>query len=186
MVVPAPGLVFCLLVVTPHATALQSAATPLCHRHSANARALVAQCHRRAFAPFMAEQEELELEDDLFAIVGVSPEAAPDEIRRAFHKQARRLHPDCNPGPEASQEFRRLVTAFETVSNPQKRSTWEKMRATQARRPRSQAVRRRRPSESASSTASSMPFTDPFRAAPIAEDPCITVPGGSLRTWSWS
>ncbi|KAL3921285.1 MAG: hypothetical protein SGPRY_004958 [Prymnesium sp.] len=82
------------------------------------------------------ERGDWALDDDLFAIVGTSPEAAPAEVKRAFHRQARLLHPDCNPGPDSAQQFRRLVAAFNTLSDPRKRGRWLKMRAIKSQRAR--------------------------------------------------
>ena len=61
--------------------------------------------------------EDLDLGSDLFAIVGVSQDATPADIKKAFHRKARRVHPDSNPEPEAAREFRRLVAAYETLSD---------------------------------------------------------------------
>ena len=117
---PRPGRLLCSLIVT--ASLLRAAAlrTPA-HR-------VVAASHRpaqRRRGSVVMTQEELALGTDLFAIVGVSPDSAPADIKKAFHRKARRLHPDCNPEPDAAIEFRRLVAAFETLSDPQKRRDWE-------------------------------------------------------------
>ena len=82
---------------------------------------------------------DLDLGTDLFAIVGVSQDAAPADIKKAFHRKARRLHPDYNPEPEAAKEFRRLVAAFETLSDPQKLREWELMKTPAGRAARRHA-----------------------------------------------
>lgn len=129
---------------------------------------------------WLAQQEELDIQDDLFAIVGVAPNAQPAEIKRAFKEQARRLHPDSNPDdPESAKEFRRLVAAFETLSDPQRRHKWEQMRSMKA----PFFGGSRRPSRNPPN--GNVAPTRPTRAAPAA-DQSIVVPGGSLRTWSYT
>ena len=90
--------------------------------------------HRRRGAAVVMMQEELAIGTDLFAIVGVSPDAAPADIKKAFHRKARKLHPDMNPEPDAAVEFRRLVAAFETLSDPEKRREWDLMQSGQGGR----------------------------------------------------
>ena len=83
--------------------------------------------------------EDLDLGSDLFAIVGVSQDATPADIKKAFHRKARRVHPDSNPEPEAAREFRRLVAAYETLSDPQKLREWELMKTPAGRAARRHA-----------------------------------------------
>ena len=85
--------------------------------------------------------EDLDLGSDLFAIVGVSQDATPADIKKAFHRKARRVHPDSNPEPEAAREFRRLVAAYETLSDPQKLREWELMKTPAGRAARRHARR---------------------------------------------
>ncbi len=55
---------------------------------------------------------------DLYAVLGVPPDAADDDIRRAYRNAARRFHPDVNPNPGAATQFRDMTTAYETLSDP--------------------------------------------------------------------
>ncbi len=50
-----------------------------------------------------------------FQILGVAPSATPDEVRRAFRQRAFALHPDRNPSPTASDDFRTLRAAYDAV-----------------------------------------------------------------------
>ena len=70
----------------------------------------------------IASSSELLPSECPFAVLGVSTQASPDDIRRAFRAQARRLHPDVNSAPDAARQFRRAVVAFEILSDPRRRA----------------------------------------------------------------
>lgn len=63
--------------------------------------------------------------NDYYATIGVSREASAEEIKRAYRKQARRLHPDVNPSEEAAEQFKALSQAYEVLSDPQKRQQYD-------------------------------------------------------------
>ena len=64
---------------------------------------------------------------DLYEILGVRRNASSAEIRRAYQKRARALHPHLNPGdPAAVERFRGVSRAFEILSDPQRRAEYDR------------------------------------------------------------
>lgn len=62
--------------------------------------------------------------NDYYEILGVSRDATADEIRKAYRRKARLLHPDY-AGPESEEAFKDLSVAYETLSDPQKRQLYD-------------------------------------------------------------
>jgi molecular chaperone DnaJ len=58
---------------------------------------------------------------DYYGILGVGRDAGPDEIKRAYRRLARELHPDVNPDAAAQERFAEVGAAYEVLSDPEKR-----------------------------------------------------------------
>lgn len=59
--------------------------------------------------------------DDPYKVLGVSPNASDDEIKRAYRKLAKKYHPDVNPGDaEAARKMQEINAAYEQIKNPEK------------------------------------------------------------------
>jgi hypothetical protein len=56
--------------------------------------------------------------------LGVPGDATDEEIRAAFRKLSRKIHPDVNSSPDATARFRIIREAFEFLSDPDKRKEW--------------------------------------------------------------
>jgi len=59
------------------------------------------------------------VEKDLYGILGVSEDSEDGDIKRAYRKLSKDLHPDKNPSPEARQQFNDVRDAYEILSSPE-------------------------------------------------------------------
>jgi molecular chaperone DnaJ len=63
---------------------------------------------------------------DHYDVLGVSRQATAEEIKRAYRRRARELHPDANPDdPTAEIRFKQLARAYEVLSDPERRQLFD-------------------------------------------------------------
>lgn len=59
--------------------------------------------------------------DDPYKVLGVSPDASDEEIKKAYRRLAKEYHPDRNPGDkEAAKKMQRINDAYDRIKNPEK------------------------------------------------------------------
>ncbi len=62
---------------------------------------------------------------NFYELLGIPRNASPDDIRRAYFESARRLHPDRNVAPGETEIFLDVQEAYEVLSNPKKRASYD-------------------------------------------------------------
>ena len=67
---------------------------------------------------------------DYYAVLGVSKAAKLPEIKLAYFRQAKKFHPDTNPGDEARWMFELTAEAYDVLSSEEKRRTYDESGGT--------------------------------------------------------
>lgn len=78
---------------------------------------------------------------DYYKVLQVDPAADPEVIEAAYHRLARKTHPDLNPSPDATTRMAAINEAYEVLREPHRRARYDASRIT-ARPRRPEPIRR--------------------------------------------
>ena len=63
---------------------------------------------------------------DFYEVLGVEKDATQKQVKDAYRRLARKLHPDVNPDPGAADQFKEVGSAYEVLSDTEKRATYDR------------------------------------------------------------
>lgn len=69
------------------------------------------------------------LDKDFYKVLGVSKSADAKEVKKAYRKLARELHPDTNPDPKAEDRFKEVSEAYDVLGDDEKRKEYDEFRS---------------------------------------------------------
>ena len=101
---------------------------------------------------------------DYYGLLGVRKDATAEEIKRAYRKLARELHPDVNPDPARADRFKEVTAAYEVLSDPGE-AAHRRPRRRPALAGRGHGAAARSPASAGSATCSRRSSAAPARGA---------------------
>jgi Ca-activated chloride channel family protein len=72
---------------------------------------------------------------DLYATLGLTPDATPDDIKKAYRQLARQYHPDAQTVPGTAMLFREIQSAYEVLSDADQRAAYDRARVEAGQSP---------------------------------------------------
>ncbi len=63
---------------------------------------------------------------DHYDTLGVARDATPDQVKKAYRKLARQLHPDVSIGPDSEERFKAVSQAYDVLADPAKRAAYDR------------------------------------------------------------
>ncbi|AHF99842.1 molecular chaperone DnaJ [Halostagnicola larsenii XH-48] len=67
------------------------------------------------------------MSEDFYDVLGVSPDASPEEIKQAYRSKATEYHPDVSDDPNAEEKFKKIQKAKQVLTDEEKRSAYDRM-----------------------------------------------------------
>jgi Ca-activated chloride channel family protein len=79
----------------------------------------------------------MDASQDYYAVLGLNPDATPDDIKKVYRQLVRQYHPDAQQAAGTSMLFREVQAAYEVLSDPERRAAYDRLRAESGQSPES-------------------------------------------------